>query len=381
MKIPLQQSLETIINEQFKDISNPNLLFTKYVRGWQNDWGFESKDKGSFLERAIKVINDNNVNYDRTIYNKFLTRWQFLLNSIKAVQIKGKVHWRLIVGLGSGSVLETSMTLHHILGAPFIPGTALKGVVSSYYIEKNRENIESNMKEVNIKRKQENKKEKEYEPNELEEFAMNEDEQYIKLFGNEKQKGKVTFLDAYPAKVPRLEMDIMNPHYQKYYSGDKDNKNKPIPPADWLSPNPIKFVTVAKDAEFVFAFKTNENSLTEEIKTLIKETLENSGIGAKTSVGYGYFKNLENVETTQSSPVAISADAKKEETTPQKQELPKYLKNETELKDEYQKPDGTMRSEKEYQEYLKNKNIEYNKHRKQQFAKAKNWYEKNKVAK
>ena len=36
---------------------------------------------------------------------------------------------RLVVGLGAGHVLETSLTLHHIFGIPYIPASALKGVV------------------------------------------------------------------------------------------------------------------------------------------------------------------------------------------------------------------------------------------------------------
>ncbi|MEO0253780.1 MAG: type III-B CRISPR module RAMP protein Cmr6, partial [candidate division WOR-3 bacterium] len=39
-----------------------------------------------------------------------------------------KVQSRLIVGLGSSHVLETSITLHHIYGVPYIPASALKGV-------------------------------------------------------------------------------------------------------------------------------------------------------------------------------------------------------------------------------------------------------------
>jgi Uncharacterized protein predicted to be involved in DNA repair (RAMP superfamily) len=35
---------------------------------------------------------------------------------------------RLVVGLGAGNVLETSLTLHHIFGIPYIPASALKGV-------------------------------------------------------------------------------------------------------------------------------------------------------------------------------------------------------------------------------------------------------------
>jgi CRISPR-associated protein Cmr6 len=267
MNIPLPQDLKNIINQQFNNISNLNLLLTKYVRGWGNGWSFEREisDRGRSRKINIKFEHMENVlrvNYDKSEYNKFLKRWKVLLESINSTQITGKVQWRLVVGLGSGSVLETSMTLHHIFGVPYIPGTTLKGVVSSYYIEQYKS---------------------------IEQFAMNEDQTYIKLFGNENQKGKVIFFDAFPTEFPKLEIDIMNPHYSKYYKGE-------TPPADWLTPVPIKFLTVAKDTEFIFAFKTEEEELKKLVKELIKESLENFGIGAKTAVGYGYFKDFMEVK-------------------------------------------------------------------------------------
>jgi len=42
--------------------------------------------------------------------------------------------WRLVVGLGAASVYETSMTLHHIYGIPYLPGSAIKGITRSYRI-------------------------------------------------------------------------------------------------------------------------------------------------------------------------------------------------------------------------------------------------------
>jgi len=258
MAIPLNKELERIINCEFYNISNANLLFTKYVNGWGDNWKFESKEKGMFLGNALRV------NYDKASFENFLKRWQLLLKETNATQIIGKVLWRLVVGLGSGSVLETSMTLHHTLGVPYIPGSALKGVVSSYYLETNGK----------------------------------EDANYNKLFGTQTQKGKVTFLDAYPSRFPNLELDIMNPHYQDYY-GKRDHNKNLTPPADWLSPNPIKFLTVKKDTEkdteFIFAFKTDEDDLKEQVTTLLKGALQDLGIGAKTSVGYGFFQDLKVV--------------------------------------------------------------------------------------
>lgn len=360
MAIPVSKSLEQIIEKNFNLINNLNLLFTKYVGANKYKFELKSEQIGQYLQSIIDKKDDNT-------YNKFFTRWELLLNSINAVKIKGKVAWRLIIGFGSGSVLETSMTLHHIFGVPYIPGTAVKGVISSYYLQKNFKELAERMETINSQRKNDRKKE-EYVS--LENFAILEDKNYIKLFGNENQKGKVIFLDAYPTKFPKLEMDVMNPHFVDYYEGK-------TPPADWLSPIPIKFLTVSKDTEFIFAFKTEEDSIIEEVKTLLKEALENVGIGSKTSVGYGYFTDLE--ELSIPSIIFPKYEEKMEKVVVK--ELPEYLKSETELKDEYLNSDGSLKSEEEYKRSLEAAGKKYNKERRNKYEKAKKWYEKNKLIK
>ncbi|MEO0168684.1 MAG: type III-B CRISPR module RAMP protein Cmr6, partial [candidate division WOR-3 bacterium] len=62
-----------------------------------------------------------------------------------------KTAYRLVVGLGSTHVLETSLTLHHIFGIPYIPGTALKGVVrmvSFWEIAKEEKKLEDLQKQL-----------------------------------------------------------------------------------------------------------------------------------------------------------------------------------------------------------------------------------------
>jgi len=62
-----------------------------------------------------------------------------------------KPDWRLIVGLGNESIYETSMTLHHIYGFPYIPGSAIKGVTRNYYINDIYDRIRlNNVEQINI---------------------------------------------------------------------------------------------------------------------------------------------------------------------------------------------------------------------------------------
>jgi len=107
----------------------------------------------------------------------------------------------------------------------------------------------------------------------------------------------------------------MNPHYGDYYGGKTVN-GKPLPPADYLNPVPIPFLTIGKGAKFEFiigmqkVLKITDLSEEEQKSRIIpecqaltdgamlhdltlewlKKALTEHGIGAKTAVGYGYFK-------------------------------------------------------------------------------------------
>ncbi len=197
---------------------------------------------------------------------------------------------RLIIGLGTDSVLETFLTLHKIFGIPYIPATALKGVVRAvkfWNLVKAR-NIASNEKSLKVFQ------EKFY--GELE----TSDEDTFKaqlLFGAKNFKGLLLFLDAFPEinNENLFDVDIMNVHYPDYYS-----KNEP--PGDWQQPKPIFFLTVKEEIKFHIAVlfdqyrherlpkeckKLDLNNLQAELVDLVSTALSEFGIGAKTRVGYG----------------------------------------------------------------------------------------------
>ena len=177
---------------------------------------------------------------------------------------------RLIVGLGGGSALEVSIKLHFIYGFPYIPSSAIKGVLRAYKI----------LKKVNFDFEKYSDLEKRIESGDGEDKEIGA---FVRVFGNQQYKGDLIILDAIPEHFPRLEEDIMNPHYPKYYN-DKE------PPTDDQNPVPIKFLTVAKGEKFNFYFK-NSQVYKEAFETDLKEDLIEAfnylGIGAKTGIGYG----------------------------------------------------------------------------------------------
>ncbi len=252
---------------------NLSLLLDRYF-GYEDNKEKQKSEKGDFF----KSIQNS---FDQKLIEANYQRWQRIIKSYQHCKdFTASPEWRMIVGLGQTSILETSITLDRITGIPIIPGSALKGLAGSYALLCVLEKT-NRLDEV----------EKEYqkylkeEINELPENYL----EFIKIFGYEGQAGEVIFLDAVPTKVPILEPDIMNNHYPDYY-GDK---NGTIAPTPYQNPNPVYFLTLGKESQFAFAVASR--TLNRDSEKLInyacewlRHGLSELGIGAKTAAGYGY---------------------------------------------------------------------------------------------
>lgn len=182
-----------------------------------------------------------------------------------------------ISGLGSGHPTETGMILDRNLGVPYIPASSVKGVCRlAYAINKAVEAGNSTVKDSIVK------------------DSIVEDSIFEKYFGSTSDKnpkrGEVIFLDVYPSEKPELKLDIMNPHFQKYYNGDNDN-TKPLENED---PVPINFLVVSEGCGFTFRclYKLSENVKKEDIEAFFETAFTEVGFGGKTAVGYGRFEEL-----------------------------------------------------------------------------------------
>jgi CRISPR-associated protein Cmr6 len=105
------------------------------------------------------------------------------------------------------------------------------------------------------------------------------------ILGLRTRVGRVICLDAVPVAPVRLEADVMTPHYLPW---SDDN-----PPADWRSPTPIPFLTVAPGALFLFAAIPRDRNAADAVAQLdrwLEDALSNAGAGAKTAIGYGRMK-------------------------------------------------------------------------------------------
>lgn len=230
--------------------ANTGLWLDKYILDL-------TKSDAQGYSNFLKEVSSHSTS---TAYTMFFKRWEKMLGEYKAKMLgelrTAKVNGRMIVGLGDESVLETSIALHHTYGTPYIPGSALKGLASSYAHQKLGEHWQKGSAAHKI------------------------------VFGNTDEAGYITFFDA--LYIPgsghneqALYPDIITVHHQEYYNTGNDSA-----PADWDSPNPIPFLSAT--GSYLIALAAPD--LPEWVQSafdILEQALKEMGIGAKTSSGYG----------------------------------------------------------------------------------------------
>lgn len=213
-------------------------------------------------------------------------------------------------GLGNEHPLENGFSFLNPYGLPYLPGSGVKGVLRQAgrelaggewgdahgWSEENRydlpgsETVKHSMLDV--------------------------------LFGRETPggdtahlRGALIFWDVIPQiKGDSLMVEIMTPHQGHYYQGKATMGS--ISPHESGQPTPISFLTVPPGSGFVFHVQCNLTHLrrvapdlakddsatgTPRWKTLLEAAFAHAfdwlGFGAKTAVGYGQFKGLNDAAT------------------------------------------------------------------------------------
>ncbi|MBI3799809.1 MAG: type III-B CRISPR module RAMP protein Cmr6 [Deltaproteobacteria bacterium] len=259
MEYPIpKKSAEAWQKHRSKSPQNPGLIFDRFAPDWGSSTDKEAKKK------AFQDVEDVAKRVHTPLLSAWGARWEATVRNTNADPFSLRTDWRFIAGLGRKGPLEAGFTFHRY-GFPMLPGSSVKGIARAYawLVEERRES----------------------------------DPDFLTIFGRAPQKGedesvaqsgRAVFFDAIPARLPKLELDIMNPHYPKYYQGKE-------PPTDSQSPIPVYFLTVAPNAEFRFAvgWRGPLDDETHRLRNLAKDWLIGGltelGAGAKTSAGYGYF--------------------------------------------------------------------------------------------
>lgn len=235
-----------------------------------------------------------------SIYGEAFSRWTGSFPQDK-LHPSGKfaTSGRLVIGLGSESVLETGLRLHHTYGVPIIPGSALKGVASHYCHEVWGQRHDPQAREEN-------------------KAFRRGGSHHSLLFGTTDDGGVIVFHDAWitPESLNNgaLRLDVMTPHHPKWQTNE-------APPTDFDSPVPVSFLSVAGTFDVRLSWSGSAGTPTDRAEnwtslamTLLREALAEWGVGGKTSSGYGRLVPPEALEgsrqRTQAAPATQVARPK-----------------------------------------------------------------------
>jgi CRISPR-associated protein Cmr6 len=230
--------------------TNAGLWFEKYVG-----------DLSDYAGVRVKLVRQTaELRTEADAYDAFYRRWEDVLENLKTAQYvetrKAKAEGRLSIGLGGKGVIETAITLHRTYGVPYIPGSALKGLTASY--ARNRIGGE---------------------------WALGTTA-YNVVFGKTEEAGYLTFHDALyvpgSANGQPLRPDVITVHHPDYYQNKKD-----AAPADWDDPNPVPFLSATGQYLVALSAIPGCEEWLKRTWEILKLALEQEGIGAKTSSGYG----------------------------------------------------------------------------------------------
>lgn len=259
-----------------------SLKFDKGFDRYENDWtiikatrairqgGVEIPGRPEGKQGYLRDFADKTFPSAADRYPEFLSRRRQALEAVGARKIELTTATRLVVGLGLPSPLETGFLLDRLTGCPYLPGSSVKGLLRAAAELVGKGEIEQG--------------DRAFWSHHL-----------ARIFGPETgaesgpAKGEAAFFDAWPAAWPRLEVDILTPHHQKWNGGEANAL-----PADWNDPVPVPFLTVEAGTRFLFFFRSlaaPERAATDlaQLEALLPIALDWLGIGGKKSSGYGYF--------------------------------------------------------------------------------------------
>jgi len=174
---------------------------------------------------------------------------------------------RFVSGIGNAHPLENGFTWHPTLGMPYLPGSAVKGLVRAV--------VETAL-----------------------DAGPEEKARILRLWFGTEQKGDVAeqagafiFLDAIPVAPCELRAEVLTPHMGNWYEkGQKTPMVADTMPGDWHSPVPVLWLA-ASDLRLQFAVmpRPGAQASLDDLWEALDYGLQYLGAGAKTAIGFGLF--------------------------------------------------------------------------------------------
>jgi CRISPR-associated protein Cmr2 len=205
----------------------------------------------------------------------------------------------------------------------------------------------------------------------------------LRLFGNPRssEEGQAGRLHFYSTFFDRISLEVINPHNRATGVGAKSG------------PILMECVPQGTTGDLVLLYvpfgpigqreKERRVEVAQDLELLaegIRAMLTIYGFGAKTSSGFGTVED----KLAGKGTLVLRADlpglaastgvaSKPEQPAPS---LPRYLESPTRLNDDFRQSDGSMKSEAEYETFVKSRGRQFAKKDKQLYQKAQKWWER-----
>lgn len=232
---------------------HPGLWYDKFCDKWSDDWhlktvGDNDSPKLSWINTLIARVNADKGSSGKLLAD-YARRLFDLVAGRGGASMVATSQSRFVTGLGRSHPVENGFAWHPTLGAPYLPGSSLKGLTRAWALsEHSRDEVD-------------------------------------RILGVPGRTGSVAFLDAVPVKPVTLEADVLTPHYANW---DQERL-----PGDWRSPVPVPFLVTAPGLSMLFGIIPISRSGRDDVATArewLVSALDEYGAGAKTALGYGQFR-------------------------------------------------------------------------------------------
>jgi CRISPR-associated protein Cmr6 len=247
----VRDSLRAILSDVSVKQHQPHtgLLLTRSLQ--QSEEG-EKPLKRALLEKACQTETSG-------FYESALQRWKKATSGEGFAGFDAPLEGRLLLGLSTGGALETGVSTHHSYGMPMIAGSSVKGVAHAH------------ARTIGLT------------PDVLA-VLFGEDEETAKD-GRVAGAGCLIWHDAWwisnNQKITQPFVDeVVTVHHQEYYADKQKSAT------DFDSPVPNQQMSVQGGFYFVVE---GDAAWASFASLLLKQALQQHGIGAKTAAGYGFF--------------------------------------------------------------------------------------------
>ncbi len=353
----LPESTEKLVRDAA--VVHSGLQVSKFVE-WKREGKGSKPDRGAaFRAACVTVAKLSNL---LGAWHARRTMWlQALGERAKSLVVKAKTP--CVLWLAAPTPLELGFCLHHTYGLPYLPGTGLKGLARAAM----RRSL-FGVPEVELASSPKHTVPEPVQREVPEPGKRNDRDPMDELFGEGGDKGwagKVDFLDGIPLEAGCLEQEVMSPHHPDYYQGlhplrarsaprypvmsphhpDYYQGKSPIP-HDCEDPIPLPFLRIKPGARFEIALVARGNLGNEDAKSALRDAekyllqgLEEMGLGAKTSSGYGLFQRAASASVSSTREQAGRESAPPEKKTVNGAVIERFDRNEDRIV--FKSPDGS----------------------------------------